>query len=91
VAKLKKNVSIGVVIIAMVILSIVSGSVMAARPISAGSESSVLNVQTSSQGSRHLPGTHRTCSSAGQWGSDPTDREWGPGFYRCIYEKHGGN
>jgi hypothetical protein len=51
VAKVKKNVSIGVIIIAMVILSVISVSVMAARPVPAGSESSVLNVQTSSQGS----------------------------------------
>jgi hypothetical protein len=51
VAKVEKNVSIGVIIIAMVIISVVSGSVMAARPVLAGSESSVINVQTSSQGS----------------------------------------
>ncbi len=49
-AKVNKKVSIGVIIIALVVLSIVSGSVMAARPVWAGSESSVISVQTSSQG-----------------------------------------
>ena len=38
------------IIVALVILSVVSGSVMAARPVWAGSESSVINVHTSSQG-----------------------------------------
>jgi hypothetical protein len=51
VAQVKKNVSIGVIIIALVMFSIVSGSVMAARPVPAGNESSVINVRTSSQGS----------------------------------------
>jgi hypothetical protein len=46
-----KNVSIGVIIVVLVVISIVSGSAMAARPVPAGSESSVINVQTSSQGS----------------------------------------
>jgi hypothetical protein len=50
VAKVKKKVSIGVIIVAMVILIAVSGSVMAARPVPAGNEFSVINVQTSSHG-----------------------------------------
>jgi hypothetical protein len=48
---MKKKVSIGVIIIAMVILGVLSGPVMAARSVPAGSEPSVINVQTSSQGS----------------------------------------
>ncbi len=43
---MKTKVSIGVIIIAMVILIAVSGSAMAARPVPAGNESSVINVQT---------------------------------------------
>jgi len=49
VAKMKTKVSIGVIIIAMVILIAASGSAMAARPVPAGNESSVINVQTSAQ------------------------------------------
>ncbi len=49
VAKMKTKVSIGVIIIAMVILIAVSGTAMAARPVPAGNESSVINVQTSAQ------------------------------------------
>lgn len=47
VAQVKKPVSIGVIILAMVVLIAVSGSAMAARPASAGSESSGITVQTS--------------------------------------------
>jgi hypothetical protein len=43
---MKTKLSIGVIIIAMVILIAVSGSAMAARPVPAGNESSVINVQT---------------------------------------------
>lgn len=46
VAKMKTKVSIGVIIIAMVILIAVSGSAMAARPVPAGNESSVITVKT---------------------------------------------
>ena len=44
---MKTNISIGVIIIAMVILIAVSGSAMAARPVPAGNESSVITVRTS--------------------------------------------
>jgi hypothetical protein len=46
VAKMKTKVSIGVIIIAMVILIAVSGSAMAARPVPAGNETSVITVKT---------------------------------------------
>ncbi len=49
VAKMKTKVSIGVIIIAMVILIAVSGSAMAARPVPAGNETSVITVQTSAK------------------------------------------
>jgi hypothetical protein len=47
VATVKKPVSVGVVILAMVVLIAVSGSVLAARPAPDGSESSGITVQTS--------------------------------------------
>jgi hypothetical protein len=50
VATVKKKLSIGVIIIAMVILIVISGSSMAARPVPAGNESSVFTVQTSLHG-----------------------------------------
>lgn len=43
---MKTKLSIGVIIIAMVILIAVSGPAMAARPVPAGNESSVITVQT---------------------------------------------
>lgn len=49
VAKMKTKVSIGVIIIAMVILIAASGSAMAARPVPGGNETSVITVQTSAK------------------------------------------
>jgi len=49
VAKMKTKVKIGVIIIAMVILIAVSGSAMAARPVPAGNETSVINVKTAAK------------------------------------------
>ncbi len=49
VAKMKTKVSIGVIIIAMVILLAASGSAMAARPVPGGNETSVITVQTSAK------------------------------------------
>ncbi len=46
---MKTKISIGVIIIAMVILMAVSGSAMAARTVPAGNESSVINVQTAAK------------------------------------------
>jgi len=46
VAKMKTKVTIGVIIIAMVVLIAVSGSAMAAHPVPPGNETSQINVQT---------------------------------------------
>jgi hypothetical protein len=47
VAKMKTRLSIGVIIVAMVILFVASGSVMAAHPVPAGNETAVMTVITS--------------------------------------------
>ena len=47
VAKMKTKVSLGVIVIAMVILIAVSGSAMAAHPVPPGNETSQVNVKTS--------------------------------------------
>ena len=49
VAKMKTKVSIGVIIIAMVVLIAVSGSAMAARPVPAGNETSAITVITAAK------------------------------------------
>jgi hypothetical protein len=58
VATVKSGVSVGVIILAMVILIAVSGSAMAARPVPAGSESSGITVRTSA----HVDGTFQSSS-----------------------------